>query len=1050
METRDGSRADAESDEGAFGASSQSSGLDDWIVDSGASSHMTQSRELLVEYKEFNEPQKVCLGDGHAVKAFGSGNIQFKMIFEGNKFKKVTMYNALYVPELACNLFSVRAAAIKGNTVEFGDTRCWIYDRDGKLLGMGSLVKKLYYLDCRTITQEQVAVASGSQIGNEADLWHRRLGHLNECQLKEMVSRNLVKGVKIPKSTGMMFCEKCVEGKMSRRNFKSVGEIRSMRKLQRVHSDVCGPMPTESIGGKRYYVTFIDDYSRCCKVYFIRNKSEVFDKFKEFELCTTNECGLPIGTLRSDNGGEYLSKEFESYLKSKGIHHELSAPFSPAQNGVAERINRTLMESARAMLAQAGLPERFWAEAVATAAYLRNRATTRALKEKTTPYEKWYGRKPDLSHLRVFGCMAYAYIPDANRKGKLSKKAEKLRFIGYSLQTKGYRLIDEDTSKVIIRRDVIFNESDFQRHSTIVEISKGTSNCMEDRDIPEEDESFVEQPEQSQGQDEVQQRRSERQRTVPIRYGIDEYVDTAFLGEEEPQSIEEALNSGLSNKWKEAADSEYQSLMENGTWELVKLPVGRKQVGCRWTFKIKRGSDGKVERYKARLVAKGYTQKYGQDYHETFSPVIRYSSIRALLAFAVQEEMIVHQMDVVTAFLNGVLDEEIYMEQPPGYVKEGEEDLVCKLRKSLYGLKQSSRCWNTVFKEHMESIDFRQCTADPCIFVKNEESDVTIVAVYVDDLIIIAKTDETMKKVKESLATRFKMKDLGKIHYCLGINIEYDEEKKQLWMHQKQYIESLLNKYGLSQVKTCTTPADINVKLIKDDGVSKPVDPANYQSMVGSLLYASIGTRPDIAQAVGAVSRFNSCPTEAHLTAVKRISRYLKGTINFGIKYEKLTDGTLSGFLDADWAGDMDNRHSTTGNLFMMSGGAVSWLSRKQPVVALSTTEAEYVALSTATQEAVWLRRLLSEIRATPMTPTTIKEDNQGTIAVAKNPIFHARTKHIDIKFHYVREALRDGIIELVYCPSENMAADILTKPLSRGRFESLRSEMGLESTEPI
>ena len=609
-----------------------------------------------------------------------------------------------------------------------------------------------------------------------------------------------------------------------------MGEIRSVRKLQYVHSDVCGPMPTHSIGGNRCFVTFIDDYSRCCKVYFMKNKSEVFNKFKEFELITTNECDCSIGTLQTGNGGEYLSKEFDSYLHSEGIKHELSAPYY----------------------------ERYWAEAVATAAYLRNRVPTRSLKS-TTPYEKWYDRKPNLSHVRVFGCMCYAYIPEVNKKGKLSNKAEKLRFIGYSSQTKGYRLIDESTSKVLVCRDVIFNESDFHYDSGKTEVTDGRSTTGHEQVMVPEDEESIELPNEPQPEKQVvqehQHRYPRRQRTAPVSYGIDEFVDTAFLDEvqiEEPKSIEEALKD---QEWKEAADSEYQSLMENETWKLVKLPTGRKPVGCKWIFKTKCTSDDKVECYKARLVAKGYTQKPGEDYDETYLPVVRYSSICALLAFAVQNSMIVHQMDVVTAFLNGTLDEEIYMEQPPGYIKKGEEHLVCKLKRSLYGLKQSSRCWNTVFKQYMESINFYPCAADPCIFVTGEGSDLTIVALYVDDLIVITKTPETMKKIKENLAARFKMKDLGKLHYCLGISIQHDEERGSLWMDQRQYIQSLLKRYRLSQAKSATTPADVNVKLVNNDGVSKPVNQVNYQSMVGSLLYASIATRPDIAQAVGAISK---------------------------------------------------------------------------------------------------------------------------------------------------------------------------------------------------
>ena len=286
-------------------------------------------------------------------------------------------------------------------------------------------------------------------------------------------------------------------------------------------------------------------------------------------------------------------------------------------------------------------------------------------------------------------------------------------------------------------------------------------------------------------------------------------------------------------------------------------------------------------------MAKGHTQKHGEDYNETISPVVPYSSVRALLAFAVQNGMMIHQMNVVMAFLNGMLDEEIYMKQPPGYAKEGKECFVRKLKKSIYGLKQSPRCWNTLFKEHMESTNCKQCTADPCIFVRGEGTDLTVIAVYVGDLIIITKTPEKMRWIKNSLATWFKMKDLGKLQYCLGITIEHVKKRKCLWIHQRQYICSLLESYGLSQAKPSTTLADTNVKLVKDDEVSNLVEPISYQPMVGSLLYAAIATRPDIAQAVGAVSKFNSCPTEAHLTAVKRILRCLNRTINLGLRRDQ-------------------------------------------------------------------------------------------------------------------------------------------------------------------
>ena len=422
---------------------------------------------------------------------------------------------------------------------------------------------------------------------SDIDLWHQRLGHISGQRLREIVHKELVTGVTIQKGAELSFCEGCVEGKMSRKQFKPVGEIRSRRKLQLIHSDVCGPMQKESIGGSKYFVTFIDDYSRCCSVYFIRHKSEVAEKFKEFELATKNECSENIEALRSDNGGEYCSEEFKDYLKSKGIRHELAAPYSPQQNGVAERMNRTLVEAARSMLAHANLPEYYWAEAVATAVHIKNRTPTTALKEDKTPFEMWYEKKPNVTNLKVFGCVAYAHIPETQRQ-KLDKKSEKLRFIGYSREHKGYRLINEQTKKVIIRRDVAFNETDFGNT-----IGDGGDLTIIDIDTSSDEE--VEQPVQLD-QEEVERQRPERHRRPPVRYGLDDYADTASDHVHhvaynchviEPKTIEEAMSSDYAKQWKEAADSEYASLIENNTWNLVKLPKDRKPIGCKWVFKVK-------------------------------------------------------------------------------------------------------------------------------------------------------------------------------------------------------------------------------------------------------------------------------------------------------------------------------------------------------------------------------------------------------------------------------------------------------------------------------
>ena len=1018
-----------------------------WIIDSGASRHMTFQGEILYNYKEFETPEPVGLGDGRTVSALGSGKVKVVSHLYHNKKIAGWMTDVLYVPKLTSNLFSVNAATSKGNVISFGHKYCWIRNKKRKLIGTGSPMGKLYILNCEALKSpaDKVTVAEETEGSSKIDLWHQRLAHVNVKQLRQLVKNS--EGVDLQPEGKMKFCEACVHGKMHRLPHNALKDIKSKERLQLVHTDVCGPMQTQSFGGSSYFITFTDDYSRYCKIYFLRKKSEALEKFKEFKVAVEKETSLNVKALRADRGGEYMSEEFKQFLKECGIRSESTAAYSPQQNGVSERLNRTLVEAARSMISHAGLSKTYWAEAVATATYLRNRMVSTALKSGQTPYQLWHGKKPNLKHIRVFGCTVYSHIPDGERK-KLDKKAQKLRFIGYTETAGNYKVWDESKQRCYIRHDVIFNESDFETSpATSEQEPASTEESLSNVQIEIENYEDTE-VENTQGEQLQPVRHSQRVRKTPIRYGVDEYADTAnyavdeAIKVEEPVTIEDALSGNHSKEWKSAADLEYSSLLENETWELVKLPEGRKTVGCKWVFRVKYDGEGRVKCFKGRLVAQGYSQKYGIDYDEVFAPVARLSSIRILLAFAVENKMKIHQMDVVSAFLNGKLREEIFMQQPPGYVQSGKEELVCKLKKSIYGLKQSPRCWNEKFCEHMRALGFKESGADPCIFIReNEKKKLEIIAVYVDDLILIAETLEEIQHMKDCLSETFKMKDMGELRYCLGVNFELDENGIKL--SQKQYLLRLLEKYGLSEANTVSTPMDPNVKLVKDDKYSKGVDPILYQSMVGSLLHAARATRPDIAHAVGIISKFNAEPSQAHLTAVKRIFRYLKGTLDMTLQYKSTGDKPLV-YSDANWAGDLDDRHSTTGNVLLMSGGAVSWLSHKQATVALSTAEAEYIALGSAVQEAMWLRQLLSDLRCDMKMPMEILEDNQGAIAMARNPVGHKRSKHIDIRHHFIREAVQTGTISLTYCPTSNMLADIFTKPLPKGQFEKLRESLGL------
>ena len=631
--------------------------------------------------------------------------------------------------------------------------------------------------------------------------------------------------------------------------------------------------------------------------------------------------------------------------------------------------------------------------------------------------------------------------------------------MGYATSRKGYRLYDQTTSSIVHSRDVVFNESARGYKSvsgqTIREIE--VENLTDQEQEATQREGDISEAESQQENDssghsgedstsDTAPRRSTREKRQPDYYGVRVY--TAAESKKEPQTVQEALSSSEKEKWEDAMQKEMHSIHSNDVWDLVQLPKDRKPVGCKWVFKKKTKSDGSIERYKARLVAQGFSQKQGLDYDETFSPVIRFESFRTLVAIAVQKGLKLHQLDITAAFLNGRLEEEVFMKQLEGFVEEGKEHLVCKLKQSLYGLKQSPRCWNYTLDAHLTSMGYVQSTSDPCIYTSSE-GDTSIIGVYVDDFVIAAKSNEKIEEIKTALSKKFDVKDLGELHYFLGVLVTQNHKRGTVWIGQPSFTESILQKYGMEEAKSVKTPVSADLKLLKASDESETVDQNQYQSAVGSLLYLTTRSRPDIAFAVNNVARFCSKPTKSHWVAVKRIFRYLKGTTHLGLLYSKHAETeALTGYSDADWAGDRNDYKSTTGYLFQIGGTAVTWKSKKQSCVALSTAEAEYMALSSAAQEAVWMRELVSDLGNSPINSTVIFEDNQSAISMAKNPQYHGRTKHINIKYHFIREQVANGTICLKYCKTEDMLADLLTKGVGPEKFERLRMLYGMSKQE--
>lgn len=455
-------------------------------------------------------------------------------------------------------------------------------------------------------------------------------------------------------------------------------------------------------------------------------------------------------------------------------------------------------------------------------------------------------------------------------------------------------------------------------------------------------------------------------------------------------------------------------------------------------YTIKEGVDG-LKTYKARYVAKGYSQVKDIDYAETFAPTASLTSIRILMQLAAQYDLILHQMDVKTAYLNAPIDYPIYMEQPEGFeISSKKGKLVYKLNRSLYGLKQSGRNWNMILNSFLLENDFVRNCVDPCVYTKHVKDQMIVILVWVDDLIIATSNNSLLCEVKELMKNKYHMKDLGKLSYFLGI--EFDQGKDYIKMSQQKYVYKVLEKFEMTNCKPRSTPSEQKPDFDSGDSF----DSRKYREAVGSLIYAMTCTRPDICWVVTKLSQYLSDPNTKHWIAVKHVLRYLKGTIDFGLSYKKDEDGlALVGYSDADWASSIDDRRSTTGYCFSLTktGPLVSWKSKKQPTVALSSCEAEYMALAATTQESLYLKQLLSEMDiGHKYECAVIFEDNQGTIALSKNSMTQQRSKHIDVRYHFIRSELNDGRIVIQYCPTNDMKADIMTKSATKFKLDRFKT----------
>lgn len=1052
-----------------------------WIVDTGATDHITPFLHLLQDVQPCHTTLQ--LPNGATATISHVGNLMLS--------SSLKLTNVLCVPSFAYNLLSISKLLIDTSyQVTFLADKCFLQDENlHNLLELGKEDGGLYMLTTSD-THKESASANGNQSNlyssglfvanvHNSDVWHARLGHA-PADIVHLLP------VKCDKKV-LDICDSCFFAKQTRLKFSSsVSESENLFDL--VHADLWGPYRFKTHGSCNFFLTLVEDKSRTTWIYLVSDKATVPVLIQEFITLIQNQFLVTIKVLRTDNGTKFVNQTLAAYLSSLGIIHQSSCVYTPQQNGLVERKHRHLLNCARALRFHAGLPIIFWGDCLMAAAYLINRTPTAVLDHKS-PYEILYQSVPEYDQLRVFGCLCYATIvpqpPD-----KFAPRSVKGVFLGYPYAKKGYKVLNLDTKQIFVSRDVRFVETIFPfkqievtpphalfppssvyieddplHYESIPSVSPTNANVDEIASI----ESFAEtsdlacvQPQPSLGPDRALER-PRRQRHIPVKFhdytGLppslsnmtvatsvsSQSTDTHGISVQTPQHYKEAV---LITEWCEAMNVELAALEANNTWDVVPLPPNKKPVGCKWLYKVKYLPNGQVDRFKARLVAKGFTQTVNMDYFETFAPVAKMTTFRLILAIAAMKDWCITQLDVTNAFLHGMLDEEVYMSVPPGFSipshvldKYPGQKLVCRLLKSLYGLKQAPRQWFIALSSALLSFGFVQTNGDSSLFVFARGDDLILLLIYVDDMIMTGNNAILMSQVTEFLSTHFKIKDLGPLSFFLGIQVTKTTDG--FFMNQQKYVMDILKDFVYLKPQSAVVPMEQHHELLKDTDSPLLQDVTSYRRLVGKLIYLTI-SRPDLAYSVHVLAQFMNNPHVTHWHAALKLIRYLSHTTEQGLFYAKHANPVLTAYCDADWGSCNQTRQSLTGFCVTFGNTLVSWRCKKQQTVSRSTAEAEYRSMADTSCEITWLIALLSEMHLTGFTPVPLFCDNQSALYIASNPVFHERTKHIEIDCHLVRQKFKAGLISPQHISTHDQPADLFTKALASSQMRFLLSKLGV------
>jgi hypothetical protein len=1056
------------------------------ILDTGATNPFIKDKHLLSNLVQLATPIPVYVGNGKPVFATHTGRLAFKKVFYDNSY---------YVPGMAYNLLAAQRLGDHKRKLEwrFSKTQAQLVRPDGTILLAGSLGSAGFW----TTDEQPVRYSSPTHLAlsaterahvqdNQLLTWHQRLGHVDMKQVWELGVDGKLEGAPWSGQFKRVECMGCLKGK-AKRLASSSNTDRALKPLVNVSMDLWGPAAQKSRQGYIYFLTCYDDHSKYVHVTPLKSKSDATTAIGHYTALVENQLDRTIKTIRTDQGGEFMSGNFATWCQSKGIEHATTPTAAHNQNSRVERMHLTLLNDVRSMLADSDLPLTMWVDALQHAVYTRNRIPNKTGLSPLELFQPNSGKRVDYNHMRAFGSHCFYRVTEA--QSKLLPRARAGRIIGYGNHTTAYTILDSDARRVFASRDVHFTPQSGHNQTTTIlapsieqepeTIQARPAVLIQEAELEEDDEEFRQMEEPGHMEDQIL-----RETPEPVRGWQYEPFDREAAPSPEPQGLEEVirprriLRSGraliasecnildhalsaqtINNpenyqqarqssewpEWQMAMVEEMGKMDKYGVWEVVPK-IGQRTLSGKWVYTRKLdGETGKPKAYKARFVVRGFQQQEGRDYGELFASVVHKDSMRVFLSIVNHLDLECDQVDIIGAFLNGEIDRELYVDPPQG--SEIPAGHVLKLRKSLYGLKQSPRLFNQKLNGFLKAQGLTPSMADPCIYIRNDNGIRLMVSVHVDDQLIACNNRAALDQFKKDLNATFECKDQGPIGYFLGINVYRDRPNKRMYLSQEHYLEGLLERFG-EVGSPCKTSLPSNWKPTSaTDEEHEAAKDKPFPQLAGSVLYAATITRPDLAYPASVLCRYISKWSLDHWKAAKHLLRYIRGTSDLCLTFDAHGGKRmLLGWADADWGGCMDTRRSTTGYVFSTYGGIVAWKSKRQPTVALSTTQAELLASTDAGKEAIWLRQLLADLQLGPADgdPTTIKNDNMGAVQLAKHQHGFKVNKAFDLRAQWIREHQDMGVIKLEHVDTQSNRADLLTKPFTAERLRQLQQLAGL------